>query len=41
LCGEVGIVDAAEHAQVLIRGCDAIESNIRVGDVDRLTRETI
>jgi hypothetical protein len=41
LCGEVGIANTAEHTQVLIRGCDTVKSDIRVGDADRFAREAI
>jgi hypothetical protein len=41
LCEKVGIANAAEHTQMLIQGCDAVESDIRAGDADRLTREVI
>jgi hypothetical protein len=41
LCGKVGIANTAEHAQVLIWGCDTIKSDIRAGDVDYLAREVI
>jgi hypothetical protein len=41
LCGEVGIENAAGHAQVLIRGCDIVKSDIRARDTDHFAREAI
>jgi hypothetical protein len=41
LCGEVGIANTAEHMQVIIRGCDAVKSDIRAAGIDCLAREMI
>jgi hypothetical protein len=41
LCGEVGIANTAKNAQLLIRWCGAVKSNIWVGDTDCLAREAI
>jgi hypothetical protein len=41
LCRKVGIADTAENAQVLIRGCDTVKSDIWAGDADCHAREVI
>jgi hypothetical protein len=41
LCEKVGIANTAKNTQVLIRGCDAIKSDIWAVDIDCLAREGI
>jgi hypothetical protein len=41
LGGEVGIVGATEHPQVLIGGSDTVECDIGVGFMDHLAGKTV
>jgi hypothetical protein len=41
LGGEVGIVGATKHSQVLIGGGDTVESDIGAGCADRFARKTV